>query len=105
MEGALTVVVGIPAFFLLPNYPNNTSWLSAEESALAQWRLARDYDGESDDVQESVFVGLRQSVTDPKSWLLVLIQTGAVMSMSFTCESDSPKHMSLHGETSHEDRN
>ena len=31
-------------------------------------------------------MGLKQSLADPKSWLLVLIQTGAVMSMSFTCE-------------------
>ncbi|CAG9982302.1 unnamed protein product [Clonostachys byssicola] len=84
LEGALTVVIGIPAFFLLPNYPNNTRWLSAEESALAQYRLARDYEGEADEVEESVFVGFKQSISDPKSWILVLIQTGAVMSMSFT---------------------
>ena len=34
---------------------------------------------------ESVFVGLKQALADPKTWLLVLIQTGAVLSMSFTC--------------------
>ncbi|KAI9900959.1 hypothetical protein N3K66_005221 [Trichothecium roseum] len=84
LEGALTIVVGFPAYLLLPNYPANTGWLSDAESALAQWRLAREYDGEGDEVEDSVFSGLRQSLADPKSWLLVLIQTGAVMSMSFT---------------------
>ena len=86
LEGAITVVAGIPAFWLLPNYPSNTAWLSAEESALAQFRLARDYEGERDEVEDSVFKGFKQSVSDPKSWLLVLIQTCAVMSMSFTCK-------------------
>lgn len=74
----------------MPNYPANTGWLSDAESALAQWRLAREYDGEGDEVEDSVFSGLKQSLADPKSWLLVLIQTGAVMSMSFTCTSFPP---------------
>jgi hypothetical protein len=32
-----------------------------------------------------VFVGLKQATADLKVWLLVLIQTTAVVSMSFTC--------------------
>lgn len=50
------------------------------------YRLSREADGEADDVNESVFVGLKQCIMDPKAWLLVLIQTSAVISMSFTCE-------------------
>lgn len=83
------MVVGIPAYFLLPNYPNNTKWLNEAESALAQYRLSREHAGDRDEVTESVFVGFKQSVKDPKSWLLVLIQTCAVMSMSFTCKAES----------------
>lgn len=74
-------------FVLLPNYPSNTPWLSDAERALAQYRLSREADGESDEVKESVFVGFKQCFTDPKVPLLVLIQTSAVVSMSFTCES------------------
>lgn len=81
------MLVGIPGYFLLPNYPHNTAFLSEAESALAQYRLARENDGENDEVKESVFIGLKQAVADPKVWLLVLILTGAVVSMSFTCES------------------
>lgn len=73
-------------YILLPNYPANTSWLTETERALAQYRLSREADGETDEVKESVFAGLKQCVIDPKTWLLVLIQTGAVMSMSFTCK-------------------
>lgn len=79
------MVVGVPGYFLLPNYPHNTAFLTEAEAALAQYRLARENDGENDEITESVFIGLKQAVADPKVWLLVLILTGAVVSMSFTC--------------------
>ena len=74
-------------YILLPNYPTNTPWLSETESALAQYRLSREADGEKDEVNESVLLGLKDCLTDPKAWLLVLILTGAVVGMSFTCKS------------------
>lgn len=86
IEGAATIVVGFLGYFLLPNYPHNTAFLSETETALAQYRLAKEYDGDNDQVKESVFVGLKQAISDPKVWLLVLILTGAVVSMSFTCK-------------------
>jgi MFS family permease len=84
LEGALTIVVAFAGYALLPNYPSNTSFLSAEETAMAQWRLNRQLDGKADEVKGSVFIGLKQAVTDPKVFLLVFIQTCAVVSMSFT---------------------
>ncbi|KAI0141589.1 retrograde regulation protein 2 [Xylariaceae sp. FL1272] len=84
IEGAATILAAIPAYFILPNYPRTTRWLSAEEAALAEWRLALEADGEEDEVKGSVLIGLQQAVSDPKVWLLVLIQTGAVIGMSFT---------------------
>ncbi|PSN60698.1 retrograde regulation protein 2 [Corynespora cassiicola Philippines] len=84
IEGALTIVLAFAGYALLPDYPSNTSWLSAEETALAQWRLERRLDGAKDEVSDSVFVGLKQAVGDPLVYLLVFIQTCAVISMSFT---------------------
>ena len=81
----MTIVTAFIGFLVLPNYPSNTPWLNENERALAQYRLSREADGETDDVNESVFVGLKQCIVDPKTWLLVLIQTAAVVSMSFTC--------------------
>ena len=102
IEGALTVVVGFLGYVLLPNYPSNTPFLSEVESTLAQYRLARENDSQEDRVTESVFVGLKQALVDPKTWLLVLIQTGAVLSMSFTCKSNSsPFVLSSLNDTSH----
>ncbi|KAJ4286317.1 hypothetical protein N0V90_013351 [Kalmusia sp. IMI 367209] len=84
LEGALTIVMAFGGYALLPNYPSNTTWLSAEETAMAQWRLNREVDGEKDEVKDSVFIGLKKALSDPKVYILVLIQTSAVVSMSFT---------------------
>ncbi|KAI5868110.1 retrograde regulation protein 2 [Durotheca rogersii] len=84
IEGAITIVAAFAGYLLLPNYPENTPWLNETESALAQYRLSREVDGEVDEVTESVLVGLKQCLSDPKAWLLVLILSGAVVSMSFT---------------------
>lgn len=62
-------------------------WLSETERSLAEYRLSREADGENDVVQDSVFIGLKQALIDPKVYLLVFIQTGAVVSMSFTCKT------------------
>ena len=82
IEGAATVVCALPAYFILPNYPSTTKWLSEQERALAIWRLASEADGEEDEVKGSVLTGLKQACIDPKVWLLVVIQTGAVMGKS-----------------------
>lgn len=84
IEGAATVICAIPAYFILPNYPTTTKWLGDEERALAIWRLTLEADGEEDIVKGSVLIGLKDACTDLKVWLLVIIQTGAVMGMSFT---------------------
>lgn len=42
IEGSITVTVALLSFLVLPDFPNNTRWLSPEESAVAQWRLALD---------------------------------------------------------------
>lgn len=84
IEGAITIVFAFAGYMLLPNYPSNTTFLSEEERAMAQWRLSREVDGQQDEVQESVFVGFKRCFADAKVYLLVLIQTSAVVSMSFT---------------------
>lgn len=84
IEGAVTIVVAVAGYLLLPDYPSNTSFLSEEERAMATWRLSREVNGQDDEVQESVFVGMKAAFTDPKVYLLVFIQTAAIVSMSFT---------------------
>jgi hypothetical protein len=67
-------------YMLLPNYPSNTSFLSPEETAMAQWRLNRENDGVADEVSESVFVGLKQALSDPKV-------VSGLRSLTLSCEA------------------
>lgn len=84
IEGAATIVAAFPAYWLLPNYPSTTPWLSETERALASYRLALEADNEEDEVRGSVWKGAKQCFSDPKVWLLVLIQSSATVGMSFT---------------------
>jgi hypothetical protein len=42
IEGAATVAVALGAFFVMPNFPRTTTWLTEEEKAMAVWRLDED---------------------------------------------------------------
>lgn len=73
IEGAITVVVAFMAYFILPNFPRTTTWLTEEERQLAAWRLAEDI-GQDDwiDSQHQTFGhGLKLAVSDSKMWILV----------------------------------
>lgn len=86
IEGCITIFIAILAFFILPNFPRTTSWLSDEERALAVWRLEEDI-GVDDWVsssQQSFFHGFVLAARDAKTWLLMLILSGIVSSASVT---------------------
>ncbi|CRG85121.1 putative transporter C11D3,18C [Talaromyces islandicus] len=73
IEGALTIFVALIAFFIVPNLPRTTPWLSDDEKALAAWRLEEDI-GEDDWVDsehQSMFHGAKLAIMDPKAWLLL----------------------------------
>ncbi|KAE9963858.1 hypothetical protein BLS_008852 [Venturia inaequalis] len=42
IEGSVTVVIALGAYFVLPNFPRTTTWLTDEERQLAVWRLEED---------------------------------------------------------------
>ncbi|PVH98164.1 MFS general substrate transporter [Periconia macrospinosa] len=82
IEGAITVVIALGAFFVLPDFPANTRWIQGQEKDLAQWRLVEDV-GEDDwtsSENESFFLGFTQCVNDYKTWFLVVLIFGAVSS-------------------------
>ena len=86
IEGAITIAIAIGAFFVLPNFPRTTKWLSEEERQLAAWRLDEDI-GEDDWVDsehQSLSHGLVLAVKDVKTWVLAFILIGIVSSGSVT---------------------
>ncbi|KAJ4324615.1 hypothetical protein N0V94_001185 [Neodidymelliopsis sp. IMI 364377] len=72
IQGLITVFVAILAYFMLPNAPLQTRWLTQEERELAHSRIARDTTGKQEGV--SVWKGLREACTDYRTWVFALMQ-------------------------------
>ena len=75
IEGIITIFIAFCAYFVLPNFPRTTSWLTEEERQLAVWRLDEDI-GEDDWVdssQQTFAHGFKLAVLDIKMWILVFM--------------------------------
>ncbi|RAH74953.1 MFS general substrate transporter [Aspergillus aculeatinus CBS 121060] len=85
IEGAGTMVAGLLAVVLLPDFPRSgqRKWLNEQEQRFAEWRLARAANDEVDE-NGSVKEGLRDALTDPKAWMLISIQICQLTSQSWT---------------------
>lgn len=82
LEGIATAVVALLGFWLLPNTPLTTRWLSEREREIAHGRMERDK--LSDDVgQASAMEGLKQACRDKRTWLFVLMQNFHLSACSF----------------------
>jgi hypothetical protein len=77
------VFFAICAFFILPDFPGTTTWLSPEERELAIWRLEEDA-GERDEDKRSVFWGLKLALKDGRVYVLMLMITALVSSAGVT---------------------
>ncbi|KAG2075986.1 MFS general substrate transporter [Suillus decipiens] len=69
IEGGITILVAICAFFILPDFPHNTKWLTPEERTLAISRLQEDGYGKTDVLEKrTTMQGLWDAVSDWKVW-------------------------------------
>ncbi|KAL5424051.1 hypothetical protein PMIN06_002445 [Paraphaeosphaeria minitans] len=82
VEGAVTAFVSIFGFFLLPNTPLTTSWLTPEERQMAHERMERDRVGDSGE-KVSMMEGLKQACKDKRTWLFCLMQNFHLSACSF----------------------
>lgn len=85
IEGALTVFFGFVAFAVLPDFPENTRWLTAEERIIAVRRARNDMAQEvqPDDVEVSSSRAVIMALGDIKVWILAFMLTAAVVGLSF----------------------
>ncbi|KAF1836438.1 MFS transporter-like protein [Decorospora gaudefroyi] len=72
LQGVFTVLVAAMAFFLLPNTPLQTRWLSQAERQLAHDRIQLDTTQKRDKV--NVWKGLREAAVDYRTWIFALMQ-------------------------------
>lgn len=84
VEGAITIFIGLNAMWLLPDYPNNTRWLSKSEQRLAQARLSEDAgEADRDNAQESPMKGLKMAIMDPIVVLFTIMTISQLLGLSF----------------------
>lgn len=83
IEGALTVALVPFAYFILPDSPHNTKFLSEQEKEMIIWKLKQDT-GLIDNNSESTFKSLRLALVDVKVWLVTLMLTFLVAAAGVT---------------------
>lgn len=73
IEGLVTIGVAFAAFFVLPNFPRTTSWLTEEERQMAVWRLEEDIgqDDWADGKDQTFWHGAKLAFSDAKTYVLV----------------------------------
>ncbi|KAI0741207.1 MFS general substrate transporter [Earliella scabrosa] len=84
IEGAITIVIGLLAIYLLPDYPHNTRWLNPAQRRLAQVRLAEDAGEADEDVaSDSMMTGLIMALKDPKVYIFSVMGCAQLLGLSF----------------------
>ena len=85
IQGSLTIFFAMLSAALLPDYPRTTRWLSREEQAFAEWRLAQDVAGAVDSADAvPLLTALRMALTDYRAYLFVVMQHCNLLSQAFT---------------------
>lgn len=82
IEGAVSIVVACVAFFLLPNWPTNTKWLSPQESEMAQYRVLVSSGGKDEGVG-GTWDGVKDAVRDPFTWMFCGMHFSLINAQSF----------------------
>lgn len=72
LQGAVTLVIAIIAFFILPDEPLTTRWLTPEERTLAHERIQRDTVQNTGETTS--WRGILEAAKDRKVWLFVFMQ-------------------------------
>lgn len=78
---SFTVGVAILAYFMLPDSPLQTRWLTQEERELAHSRILFDTTGKKE--KQSVWLGLREACTDYRTWIFALMQNSHLSANGF----------------------
>ncbi|OJJ54331.1 hypothetical protein ASPSYDRAFT_1162467 [Aspergillus sydowii CBS 593.65] len=86
LEGIATVLLGLLAMIVLPDFPGTTKWLSEAERVIAQARLAVDA-GSPDLLDEGkvpMVRGIGRALRDYRVWLLACLQMATTASISYS---------------------
>jgi len=84
IEGAISICVGFLSMWSLPDYPNNTRWLTPAECRLAQARLAEDAgEADQDGAEDSMWSGFKMALFDIKVPIFAVMTCSQLLGLSF----------------------
>ncbi|KAM0426631.1 hypothetical protein ACHAPT_007947 [Fusarium lateritium] len=84
IEGCATYPAALVTYFVVPDYPATTRWLSDEERRIAVLRMAEDASKEDDRADTSAWEGAKMAFTDPALYMIWIMQLGLNTAASFT---------------------
>ncbi|KAJ6120677.1 hypothetical protein N7523_004957 [Penicillium sp. IBT 18751x] len=86
LEGLATIILGVIALFVLPDFPGTTKWLTEAEKVVAQARLAVDAGNDTLLEAEKVPImrGLVWAVKDVRTWIFACMQMATTASISYS---------------------
>ncbi|KAF2493932.1 MFS general substrate transporter [Lophium mytilinum] len=85
IEALMTLSISFAAFFILPNFPSATPWLTEEERAYASWRIENDIGSdETGYVEPTMLAAIKLAVLDYRTWLFVAMQHCILLSQTVT---------------------
>lgn len=84
IEGAATIPVAFVTYYVVPDYPATTRWLSPEERKLSVLRMAEDASKEDDRAEISAATGAKMAFADPALYMIWIMQLGLNTAASFT---------------------
>lgn len=71
LQGVITFLIAVVGFFLLPDFPLTTWWLTEDERKLAYNRI--ELDTVANKGETSTMLGLKQACKDPMVWIFCLM--------------------------------
>ncbi|KAL4908667.1 hypothetical protein BDW74DRAFT_102525 [Aspergillus multicolor] len=86
LEGIATVLLGVIAMLVLPDFPGTTKWLSEAERVVAQARLAVDAGSPDllDEEKVPMVRGIGRALRDYRVWLFACLQMATTASISYS---------------------
>ncbi|KAL4798516.1 major facilitator superfamily domain-containing protein [Aspergillus venezuelensis] len=87
LEGIVSIMVAVAAFWFLPNFPDSTGkhWFSEEEAAMAQYRQVVSAGGilEGSEGEGDYWGGVILAAKDPFTWMFAGIHFSLIIAQSF----------------------
>jgi hypothetical protein len=82
IEGAASILVALAGYWLLPDWPHNTRFLTEQEREMAQYRVLLS-NGGVEEKAGGTWDGLKDAVRDPFTWIFCLMHFALVTAQSF----------------------